>query len=101
MRFVGPRRVDVGTGRPPKGGAEVWLVRYDPRAVEVAVRAGDNRGETVVQKNVVRQIVRLGPWRGRPQAYRIPAAPDDGLKSAVIVQASRGGRVIGVAQPKS
>jgi len=100
-RFVGARRVDVGSGRAPKGGAEVWLVRYDPRAVEVAVRAGDNRGETVVQKNVVRQIARLGSWRGRPQAYRIPAASDDGLKTAVIVQASRGGRVIAVAQPKS
>lgn len=101
MRFVGERRVDVGSGRAPRGGAEVWLVRYDPREVEVVVRAGDNRGETVVQRNVVRQIVRLGAWRGRPQAYRVPAAPDDGLKTAVIVQAPRGGRVIGVAQPKS
>lgn len=99
-RFVGTRRVDVGSGRAPRGGAEVWLVRYDPREVEVVVRAGDNRGETVVQKNVVRQIARLGSWRGRPQAYRIPAAPDDGLKTAVIVQANRGGRVIAVAQPK-
>ena len=101
MRFVGSRRVDVGSGRAPRGGAEVWLVRYDPRAVEVSVRAGDNRGETVVQKNVVRQIARLGTWRGRPQAYRIPAGPDDGLKTAVIVQNPRGGRVIGVATPKS
>ena len=100
-RFMGPRRVDVGTGRAPKGGADVWLVRYDPRAVEVAVRAGDNRGETVVQRNVVRQITRLGTWRGRPRAYRIPAAPDDGLRTALIVQAPRGGRVIAVAQPKS
>lgn len=101
IRFVGARRVDVGSGRAPKGGAEVWLVRYDPREVEVVVRAGDNRGETVVQRNVVRQISRLGAWRGRPQAYRIPAAPDDGLKTALIVQAPRGGRVIAVAQPKS
>lgn len=101
MRFVGARRVDVGSGRAPRGGAEVWLVRYDPRAVEVSVRAGDNRGETVVQRNVVRQIERLGTWRGRPQAYRVPAATDDGLKTAVIVQIPRGGRVIGVAQPKS
>ena len=98
MRFVGPRRVDVGSGRAPRGGAEVWLVRYDPRAVEVAVRAGDNRGETVVQRNVVRQIARLGVWRGRPQAYRVPAAADDGLRTAVIVQVPRGGRVLGVAQ---
>lgn len=103
VQFIGARRVDVGFGRAPRGGADVWLVRYDPRAVETAVRGGDNRGETVVQKNVVRQIVRLGGWRGRPQAYRLPAAPDDGLKSAVIVQVPRGGRVlaVGAAKPQS
>lgn len=101
IRFVGARRVDVGSGRVAKGGAEVWLIRYDPRAVEVTPRAGDNRGETVIQRNVVREIRRLGPWRGRPQAYRIPPASDDGLKTVVVVQAPRGGRVLGVAQPKS
>ena len=101
IRFVGSRRVDVGSARVAKGGAEVWLIRYDPRAVEVAVKAGDNRGQTVVQKNVVREIRRLGSWRGRPQAYRVPAAADDGLKTVVIVQAPRGGRILGVAQRKS
>jgi hypothetical protein len=101
IRFVGARRVDVGTGRVAKGGAEVWLIRYDPRAVEVAVKAGDNRGETVVQKNVVREIRRLGSWRGKPQAYRLPAAADDGLQTVVVVQAARGGRVLGLALRKS
>jgi hypothetical protein len=101
IRFVGSRRVDVGSARVAKGGAEVWLIRYDPRAVEVAVKAGDNRGQTVVQKNVVREIRRLGSWRGRPQAYRLPAAADAGLKTVVIVQAPRGGRILGVAQRKS
>jgi len=101
IRFIGPRRVDVGSGPAPRGGGEVWLIRYDPRAVEVAVKAGDNRGETVVQKNVVRQMTRLGAWRGRPQAYRLPAAPEDGLKTVVVVQAPRGGRVLGLAQAKS
>lgn len=101
ISFVGPRRVDVGSGRVAKGGGEVWLIRYDPRAIEVAVKAGDNRGETVVQKNVVREIRRLGTWRGRPQAYRLPAAGDDGLKTVVVVQAPRGGRVLGLALRKS
>ncbi|MBJ7412660.1 MAG: DUF1223 domain-containing protein [Phenylobacterium sp.] len=101
IRFVGARRVDVGSGRPPRGGGEVWLIRYDPRTVEVAVRAGDNRGETVSQRNVVREIRRLGAWRGRPQAYRIPAASDDGLATLVVVQAPRGGRVLGLAQRRS
>ena len=96
MRFIGASRVDVGSGRPPRGGAEVWLIRYDPREVEVAVKAGDNRGQTVVQKNVVREIQRLGAWRGRPQAYRLPPPGDDGLRTVVVVQQPRGGRVIGI-----
>lgn len=98
MKFIGLRRVDVGSGRVPAGGAEVWLIRYDPGAVEVAVKAGDNRGETVVQTNVVREIKRLGSWRGRPQAYRLAEAPDEGLKTLVVVQAAKGGRVLGVRQ---
>lgn len=101
MRFVGSRRVDVGSGRVAKGGADVWLIRYDPRPIEVTPRAGDNRGETFTQHNVVREIRRLGAWRGRPQAYRIPAATDEGLKTVVVVQAPRGGRVLALAQPKS
>lgn len=100
IHFVGGRRVDVGSGRVAKGGAEVWLIRYDPRAVEVAVKTGDNRGETVVQKNVVREMKRLGLWRGKPQAFRLPAA-DDGLKTVVLLQGPKGGRVLGLAQPHS
>lgn len=98
MAFIGARRVDVGTGKVPRGGAEVWLVRYDPRAHEVVVRKGDNRGQTVAQKNVVREIKRLGAWRGRPTAYRLPPATEDGLATAVLVQARDGGRVLAVAQ---
>lgn len=101
VRFVGRRRVDVGSARVVRGGADVWLIRYDPRAVEVPVKAGDNRGETVVQKNVVREIHRLGSWRGKPQAYRLPAQAEDGLRTVVVVQAPRGGRVLAVAQPTS
>jgi len=101
IRFIGPRRVDVGSGRAPKGGGEVWLVRYDPREQDVAVKSGDNRGQTIEHKNVVREVKRLGAWRGRPTAFRLPTTSDEGLKTVVIVQAGRGGRVIGVAQPKS
>ena len=94
------RRVYVGSGRAPKGGGEVWLIRYDPRDQDVVVRTGDNKGQTITHKNVVREVVRLGGWRGRPVAFRLPAAHDEDLKSVVIVQAGPGGRVIGVGQPK-
>ena len=53
-------KIAVGSGPRPRGGAEVWLVRYDPAEVEVEVKKGDNRGETIKARNVVRQLVRLG-----------------------------------------
>jgi len=101
IRFVSPRRVDVGSGRAPKGGGEVWLIRYDPREQDVAVKSGDNRGQTIAHKNVVREVTRLGLWRGRPAAYRLPPTSDDGLKSVVLLQAGRGGRVLAVGEPSA
>ena len=95
-------RVYVGSGHAPKpSGGEVWLIRYDPRDQDVIVKAGDNKGQTITHKNVVREAVRLGGWRGKPVAFRLPVATEEGLKSVVIVQAGPGGRVIGVGQPKS
>jgi hypothetical protein len=96
MLFMGPRRVAVGSGPVPKGGAEVWLVRYDPRQLEVTPKRGDNRGQALVQRNIVREITRLGAWRGRPTAYRMPAATIEGLETLVLVQGARGGGIIAV-----
>ena len=97
----GGKRIDVGSGRGAKGGAEVWLVRYDPREQDVAVKSGDNKGQTLVQKNVVREVKKLGLWKGRPAAFKLPAASEDGLKTVVLVQQAHGGRILGVAQLKS
>jgi len=101
IHFVDDKRVYVGSAaRPPKGGGEVWLVRYDPREQDVAVKSGDNKGQTISSRNVVRELKRLGGWRGKPVAFRLPPA-DDGLKTVVILQAGRGGRVLAAGEPKS
>jgi len=101
IHFVGDTRVYVGSARAPKGGGEVWLVRYDPREQDVAVKTGDNKGQIIPQKNVVRELMRLGPWRGKPVAFRLPAPTEEGLKTVVLVQAGRGGRVVGAGEPKA
>ncbi|HEX5378840.1 MAG TPA: DUF1223 domain-containing protein [Phenylobacterium sp.] len=101
IAFIGSRRVDVGFGPAPRSGAEVWLVRFDPREQDVVVKKGDNRGQTVEHINVVREIHKLGAWRGRPVAYRMPPAREDGLSTVVLVQGAHGGRVIGVGRPKA
>ena len=36
--------VTVGAGAAPSGGADVWLARYIPRTVEVAIPRGENAG---------------------------------------------------------
>jgi hypothetical protein len=98
MQFIGERRVDVGSGRPPKGGAEVWLIRYDPREVAVTIKTGENRGQTIEHRNVVREVTRLGAWKGRPTAYKLPKTEQDGLKTLVLVQGANGGRIIAAEQ---
>jgi len=87
-------RVAIGYGHAPKGGGEVWLVRYDPRGQKTVVRTGDNRGKTIVEHNVVRELTRLGTWKGQPKSFRAPAASADGLQTAVIIQAGHGGAIV-------
>jgi len=92
-------RIAVGSGgRPRGGGGEVWLIRFDPREQDVVVKAGDNRGATLAQRDVVRQLARLGAWSGRPASYRLPAPSEDGLTTLIVVQGVRGGRVLGLLE---
>jgi hypothetical protein len=97
---VGKAKVAVGYGRAPPGGADVWLARYDPGEQSVAVKQGENRGHTIVESNVVRELVRLGAWSGRPRVYHAPAAEIEGLRTVIIVQAAHGGRVLAAFRPQ-
>lgn len=84
----------IGAGIAPPGGADVWLVRYDPRIIQVAIRAGENGGRTIPHRDVVRQLIRIGQWSGMPQTIALPADATDGLKNAVLVQAGAGGPIL-------
>lgn len=102
MLFTENGKIAVGSSRhAPKGGGEVWLARYDPQKVEVEVRKGDNRGQTIEERNVVRQLVRLGRWRGRATAFKLPAADEDGLETVVLVQQKDGGRIVAALKQPS
>jgi hypothetical protein len=77
--------------------ADVWLIRYDPRLIEVPIRAGENDGRTLPHKNVVRTLVRLGDWSGRAVQFRL-APPPKGLSTAVLVQAADAGPILAAAK---
>jgi len=90
-------RVEIGAGVKPLHGADVWLIRYDPTLQEVKVKTGDNKGKVVSARNVVEELQRLGAWSGRAKNYVVPKETAPGLKSVILVQGARGGRIIAVA----
>jgi hypothetical protein len=84
-------QVSVGTG---KGSATVWLIRYDPRTHNVAIKAGENGGRTLPHRNIVRELDKLGNWNGKAKAFAMPANKDANLRSVVIVQRGIAGTIL-------
>ena len=72
-------------------------MRFDPQERTTKVTKGENRGKTVVEQNLVRELVRLGPWTGRPKRYALPGPTAPDLKTAVLVQGASGGPVLAAA----
>jgi hypothetical protein len=89
--------VTVGRGAAPAGGADVWLARYIPHAVEVTIPRGENAGHTLPYKHVVREMVLLGKWRGEPATFPAPGG-DASLAEAAIVQANAAGPILAAAK---
>ena len=83
----------------PKTGADVWLVRFDPRIVQVAVKRGENWGRTLPHRNVVRELVRLGAWSGAHETFSLPTSGDPAWQSAILVQAVGGGPILAALKP--
>ncbi len=84
--------VTIGPGKAD-AAADVWLVRYDARTIDVAVRRGENGGRTLPHRNVVRDLARIGHWAGAETELPLPAAAP-GLRTAVLVQAPKGGAIL-------
>ena len=95
---VASNTVTVSTAAAPAGGADVWLVRYDPRIQNVDIAAGENSGVLLAHKNIVRGLSRLGSWSGAAQVYAIPAGGDPAWHSAILVQAKNGGPILAAAK---
>ena len=89
-----PASVTVGAGPRPAAPADVWLVRYDPRLLQVPIGAGENSGRTLPHKDIVRQLARIGAWSGGAEALRLPPAGMNGLVTAILVQAPKGGPIL-------
>ena len=87
----------VGAGKPA-APTDVWLVRYDPRVISVAIRAGENGGRTLPHRNVVRELVNLGTWDGGAKTFNVPVSTLPGLSTAALVQIKGGGDILGASK---
>jgi hypothetical protein len=88
----------IGAGAKPASDADVWLVRYDPRILQVPVKAGENGGRTLPHKDIVRDLVRIGGWNGTAESLPLPAASQPGLVTAILVQSPHGGPILAAAK---
>ena len=96
--MIAPTQVSLSLAAAPHLAADVWLVRYDPRIVQVPIKRGENGGRTLPHRNVVRQLVHLGTWHGPAETLAIPPLTDAGLKSAILVQQGPGGPILAAAK---
>ncbi|WP_309602544.1 DUF1223 domain-containing protein [Sphingomonas sp.] len=85
--------VTIGARKGAKP-ATVWLVRYDPRTRNVAIRAGENGGRTLPHRNIVTELRVLGPWSGAAAKFAVSSTTDKTLLSAILVQQGKGGPIV-------
>lgn len=82
----------VGAGATATPAA-IWLIDYDPRALSVRIGAGENGGRTIVHRNVVTGLRKLGTWSGPALRLTLPPTPAD-RRGAVLVQQGEAGPIL-------
>lgn len=92
-------KIVVPAGHAPDDGAAVWLAVYD-REHETAIPRGENAGRKIKNYRVVRDLVKIGTWRGEELEipFDMAAAAAQGRDGcAVIVQQGLTGPILGAA----
>ena len=90
-----------GTTGAPGVKASIWLLMID-RHHATLVEARGNRGETIVNRNVVRRIERIGTWHDEALELRLPedlaqAILANGEGCAVLVQRDDMAEILGTS----
>jgi hypothetical protein len=95
--------INVGAAVGEAKSGTVWLCPVI-KAQAVAIGRGENRGRSVTYANVVRDMVKIGEWRGEPLKLDVPVAiakqqGADGY--VVLLQGASGGHpgaILGAAK---
>ncbi len=92
--------VNIPAGELKQRDVVVWLVRYDS-AHEVEIKRGENRGLTIVYRNIVADYREIAMWYGEEIKLELKVSElrEGGHDGGVIlVQEGGSGRIIGAAK---
>ena len=80
-----------------EGDLDLWLVRYDPRAVEVDIMAGENAERKLPYQNVVKSVDRKGFFESQDVdgMFLVEMLEKVNLRFLVLVQQGYGGPMVG------
>jgi hypothetical protein len=93
--------VEAGAAQPgvPAKEATLWLAVISA-SVTVPIARGENQGKTVTYSNVVRDLMPIGMWNGKPMTVQLerhsfmrPGAD----RCAVLLQQGQAGPIVGAA----
>ena len=80
-----------------RGKWDVVIVFYEMQPADVKIWRGENRGETLPHRNVVRDMVAISEWQEGEEEFELPTERK-GLEMAVLVQAGKGGVILGAVR---
>ncbi|KAJ9639755.1 uncharacterized protein PV06_10842 [Exophiala oligosperma] len=73
---------------------DVLVVAYDPETQTVKVGKGPNKGKKVPHRNVVKEVSKIGEWKGGIENIPLPDPGRDGFERVVLVQGGMGGPIV-------
>ena len=89
--------ISVAVNGTVAGPAAIWLVRFE-RQRTTEIRAGENKGKSLVNHHTVEELRRIGDWNGAAMTVDLPDfALPPGKGCAVLVQAAEPGPILGAA----
>jgi hypothetical protein len=78
--------VSVAAGKTPGAShGEVWIGSIS-KAVPISIGRGENSGREITYHNVVRNLLKVGDWNGRPENWTVPLENviREGVDGAVV-----------------
>lgn len=73
---------------------DIVLAKYDPQQQVVKIGKGTNKGKKLAHRNLVKEVTKVGEWKGGNLTLPLLEVGRSGLETVVFVQAGPGGAIV-------